>query len=110
MAPKFGVGKQVIGVKGPNRGVHGVIINRLKDGIKNLVDIRWSNGTESRLTTAFIDLVEAGGQNNEVVGIQQVGLAGQLIDENVPMDMEEQSVASDSSEDSNGEDLGDLDG
>ena len=110
MAPKFGVGKHVIGVKGPNRGVHGEIINRLKDGNKNLVDVRWTTGVVSRLTTAFIDLLEAGAQNNVVAGIQGVGLAGQIGDENVPMDVDEQSEASDSSEDSDGEDLGDLDG
>ena len=110
MAPKFGVGKRVIGCKGPNSGVHGVIINRLKVGNVNLLDIRWDNGGESRITTAFIDLEDVQVVNHGAVGNGDVGPRGQIVDEIVEDNVDNLSVDSESTGDSEGEDVGDLDG
>ena len=110
MAPKFGVRKRVVGSKGPKAGVHGTIINRIKVGNANLLDVRWDTGDETRLTTAFIHLEDGVAGNGRVADNRGVGPGGQIVEGNVEDIPDNISERSESSEDSDGEDLGDLDG
>ena len=110
MAPKFGVVKQVIGIKGPHNACVGSIVNRLKVGNQNLLEIRWNIGAVTRVTTAFVYLYEPGGGNNLGVVGREVGVVGQIVDGNVQRDIEDESVGSESSEEIDVEDAGDLDG
>jgi hypothetical protein len=110
MAPKFAVGKQVIGIKGQHTAHVGTITNRIKIGNKNFLDIRWHIGGEQRLTTAFVDLYEAGPVNNVDVDRVGVGVAAEIVNRAVPEDVEEELSGSESSNDSEEEHMGDLDG
>jgi len=86
------------------------LANRIKVGNQNLLEIRWNIGDVSRVTTGFVDLYEAGGGNNVAVADREVGLGGQIVDGNVQQIIEDESLGSESSEEVDVEDAGNIDG
>ena len=60
MAPKYGIGKRVVGAKGINSGLHGVISNRVQVNGSWWLDVTWDNGQLSRSRTGDIGLEGVG--------------------------------------------------
>ena len=110
MAPKYGVGKRVIGSKGINRGIHGVISNRLQVNGTWWLDVTWSNGQVTRVKTGDVNLEGVGGPINVPVqgGAREAPNNIGVVDRDGSED--DNSSRADSSEGSEREDIGDLDG
>ena len=110
MAPKYGVGKRVVGVRGINSGLHGVISNRVQVSGSWWVDITWDNGQVSRSRTGDIDLEGViAAVNGAMLPLPAIlGNAVGQVDGNRSGD--ESSQGSESSEGSVREDVGDPDG
>jgi len=110
MAPKYGVGKRVVGVRGTNQGLHGIISNRVQVSGSWWLDITWDNGQVTRSRTGDVDLEGGGAPNNvHVLPIAaNLGNAVGVVDGYGSG--EDNSQESDSSEESDREAIGDLDG
>ena len=107
---KFGVGVRIEGKSGAIKGLRGLISSRLKVGSKNFLEIRWENGTESRVATTAVKVLGEEVPNEQAVPVNQVNedLHDQDIDSNIS---EDDSVGgSEVSENISEEDMGDQDG
>lgn len=110
MAPKYGVGKRVIAVRGINSGLHGIISNRVQVSGSWWLDITWDNGQVTRARTGDIDLEGVGAPNNVPNQPGPIGLVHAVrgVDEDGHGD--DSSQGSGSSEESERGAGGDLDG
>ena len=110
MAPKYGVGKRVVGVKGILSGRHGIISGRIQVSGSWWLDITWDTGEVTRSRTGDVGLEGGGAPINvpvhNVAAILDNGV-GRVVGDD-PEDVN--SNGSDSSEDSEREDIGDPDG
>lgn len=107
---KFDIGVRIVGRTGTLQGVEGVIQSRLRVGSQNFLVIRWANGQESRSTTRAVRVLDVGGPNEVVGPANQVNPAPQAQDIDEDGSDEDISQRSDSSDESEGGDLGDQDG
>jgi hypothetical protein len=107
---KFAIGVRVEGKSGQFQRVQGIISNRLKVGSQNLLEIQWSDGRVSRVSTGAVTVLGARGPNDGVVQVNEDigGLQAEDIDGNESED--DLSQRSDSSEEGSERDLGDQDG
>lgn len=110
MAPKYGVGKRVKGIRGLTLGFRGIISNRVQVSGSWWLDITWENGQVTRSRTGDIELEGAEAPNNEPVPPNPVALRNGIGEPDEDGSEEENSQRSESSDDSDREAIGGPDG
>jgi hypothetical protein len=107
---KFAVGVRVQGRIGAFQGLQGRITSRIKVGSQNLLVIRWSDGRESRVTTAGVTVIADGALNNQAAPLNEANLDLQIDGEDGDGPRDDISEHSETSEEGSVGDLGDQDG
>lgn len=110
MAPKYKVGKRVVGVRGTNSGLHGVISNRVQVSGSWWLEVTCNISEVRRTRTGDGDLEGVGAAINASVPPVPVFVGNAVEEGDRDGSDDESSQGLDSSEGSGREDLGDADG